>query len=503
LKPRYNDRRRIKMPFGKGKKTVEPVVAEETKVTTEENGEQPAKKKKSALKIVGIVVGSFVGLIVLIIVIGLITGSDEDYEPVIETPPEVEVVVEVPPEDPQDRQVTGEMNRTSIRLHQIGMFVGTGDGYELERTPTRVEGLQVMIHLSGKADEALDGDWRHPFEDVPRWAEKYVGYAWQTGLTTGMGATIFGAERQMTFRMFCTLLMRVLGYIEGEGGYTYATAVEDALRFNLVTEEMIRLADCENGGTFLRGDMVLMANRLLHQSPEGEDRTVLQILVDRGLVDYDIAVRSDFEVEPPPRQIPVTLVTITNPPIEPMEIGETRQLRVVIEPSDATNAIVTWISSNPRIASVTQQGLLTAYVDGRVEITALVDKREFRISIHILAEDEVIEHSSFFDSFFGGELFDELEDYELDMELFGIIMTAFLDGTLAQGIADTLDSIPGAPVGIGELFKNMFTDMLTGEIDEYEAEEILAPYIDWFESPAVEEVMWVFMEQFITNLLLG
>lgn len=50
--------------------------------------------------------------------------------------------------------------------------------------------------------------------------------------------------------------------------------------------------------------------------------------------------------------------------------GQTMQLRAVVKPDNALNATVTWTSSNPKVATVSETGLVTAITQGSIEITA-------------------------------------------------------------------------------------------------------------------------------------
>ncbi|MFC0297016.1 VWA domain-containing protein [Geobacillus jurassicus] len=52
-----------------------------------------------------------------------------------------------------------------------------------------------------------------------------------------------------------------------------------------------------------------------------------------------------------------------------MNVGETQTIPVTIFPSDATNQTLAWTSSDPNVASVDQNGTVTAHKPGRVTIT--------------------------------------------------------------------------------------------------------------------------------------
>ena len=53
-----------------------------------------------------------------------------------------------------------------------------------------------------------------------------------------------------------------------------------------------------------------------------------------------------------------------------MEVGETLQLTATVSPDNADDKTVTWSSSDDSIATVDQNGLVTAKAEGKVVITA-------------------------------------------------------------------------------------------------------------------------------------
>ena len=102
-------------------------------------------------------------------------------------------------------------NEAARRLKAQGLFQGVGtnpDGsvnFDLNRAPSRTEALVMLVRLLGKDAEANGGSWKHPFTDVPGWANEEVGYAFEKGLTKGSSATEFGtgtASAQMCLTLF-------------------------------------------------------------------------------------------------------------------------------------------------------------------------------------------------------------------------------------------------------------------------------------------------------------
>ena len=60
---------------------------------------------------------------------------------------------------------------------------------------------------------------------------------------------------------------------------------------------------------------------------------------------------------------------LVSPSIVNLEVGETFQLTGTVEPENATNQAVSWISNNPAIASIDANGLVTAVAAGEIDVT--------------------------------------------------------------------------------------------------------------------------------------
>jgi hypothetical protein len=148
------------------------------------------------------------------------------------------------------------------RLRVLGLFKGVGtnpDGstnYDLGRAPSRTEALVMLIRLLGKDAEANSGNWKHPFTDVPKWADKYVGYAYEKGLTKGSSATEFGTGTASA-QMYLTFVLRALGYSDAAGGQFTWDKPETLARSVGILQEGIHVE------YFLRADMVLISEAAL------------------------------------------------------------------------------------------------------------------------------------------------------------------------------------------------------------------------------------------------
>ncbi len=168
-------------------------------------------------------------------------------------------------------------------LKSLGLFRGVSDtDFALDRAPTRVEALVMLIRVLGKEEDAQDGNFRHPFTDVPDWADSYVGYAYQNNLSNGTSATTFGNENANA-AMYLTFILRSLGYSDGEG--------KDFLWDNpfSLAEKIGILPQAVNRNQFLRADVVLVSYAALSAKIKGTG----QSLADK-LIGEKVFTKKDF-----------------------------------------------------------------------------------------------------------------------------------------------------------------------------------------------------------------
>jgi len=139
-------------------------------------------------------------------------------------------------------------------LNEMDLFRGTGSGYDLDRQPTRLEGLVMFIRLIGKEAEAvsLSGTASY-FNDVPEWGVGYVNYAYEHGLTLGIGNGQFGSNKLMQAKDYMTFLMRALGYSETNNDFAWSSSLEDGLSYDIISQNMYNKL---LNNAFLRDDLV-------------------------------------------------------------------------------------------------------------------------------------------------------------------------------------------------------------------------------------------------------
>lgn len=79
-----------------------------------------------------------------------------------------------------------------------------------------------------------------------------------------------------------------------------------------------------------------------------------------------------FKVEVLPDVVPVESITFNTTSLS-MKIGESQTIIATVKPSDQKTAPLKWTSSNPNVASVDDNGKVTAIASGRCEIKAYAD----------------------------------------------------------------------------------------------------------------------------------
>ncbi len=169
-------------------------------------------------------------------------------------------------------------------LNDLGLFLGTPTGYQLDRAPTRAEAAVMLVRLLGKADEAHQNAYETPYNDVPSWAADEVGYLHHEGLTNGVNPRQFGSNRACEPKMYATFVLRALGYRDGDGlDFLYGDAVNAA--YTLGVLDAYTRQELVTKLKFLRSDLVDISWSALAAHLTGGDTTLLQKLVADGSVD--------------------------------------------------------------------------------------------------------------------------------------------------------------------------------------------------------------------------
>lgn len=169
--------------------------------------------------------------------------------------------------DPQDQ---------ADMLKALGLFQGTPQGYQLDRSMTRSEAAAMLVRLLGQEEAALAESPAHPFTDVPEWADPYVGWLWENDLTRGVSATTYGASKAVTAEQYLIFLTRAL-----QGG----DVADDYWVTSWGTNLRPFQQSLDQAG-FLRRDAVSLSALALRQ-PTADGQSLAQRLLEDGAIDED------------------------------------------------------------------------------------------------------------------------------------------------------------------------------------------------------------------------
>lgn len=186
-----------------------------------------------------------------------------------------------------DNNYPGDTEAQAQMLYDLGLFKGTDKGFALEKSMTRAEASVMLTRLLGAEKTALAGNWKHPFTDVPQWADKYVGWLYQNGLTKGVSATLYGSQRNVTCGQYCIFLTRAHLDADSYQGTAF------------VDNDEVRQTDEEG---FIRGDAVSLSARLLStnyaKNGDESDRSVAEKLIDDGVFTAEQFKNAAWDVLP-------------------------------------------------------------------------------------------------------------------------------------------------------------------------------------------------------------
>lgn len=160
------------------------------------------------------------------------------------------------------------------QLHELGLFLGSDNGYELDRPMTRAEAMVMLYRVLFMYPGGAAFNASHPFTDVPDWAYSAVACAYTGGLTYGISETEFGSDHPITVNQYLTMLFRAMGYdsfdFDWESPYGLAT------RLRMLPPE-VNLKD------FTRGDAVAITAAALFAPLKHEELTLGEKLATMGI----------------------------------------------------------------------------------------------------------------------------------------------------------------------------------------------------------------------------
>ena len=161
-------------------------------------------------------------------------------------------------------------------LKSLGLFLGSDSGFELERVATRLEAAVMVVRLLGKEEVARAENKSHPFNDVPEWANYYVGYLYQNNITKGVSADSFGSADTSTAAQYATYVLRALGYDDSKGDFYWDQSLEKMAEKGIISSG--EAASFASSAGILRGEVVAISYASLFAFPQNESTTLLEKL---------------------------------------------------------------------------------------------------------------------------------------------------------------------------------------------------------------------------------
>lgn len=109
-----------------------------------------------------------------------------------------------------------------------------------------------------------------------------------------------------------------------------------------------------------------------------EGIAIISVETEDGNLRRSCTVKVDYSIY-------TNKLTLTHEEYTLKALGETVNLGVFFDPTNVTNNLVLWSSSNPRVATVNQDGTVTAIAPGEADITAISDDvlEEATCKVHV------------------------------------------------------------------------------------------------------------------------
>lgn len=179
-----------------------------------------------------------------------------------------------------------ELDMMAETLSVAGIIDGVGDGtYNPGGYLTREQFAKVAVCILGEQEKAAASPAATAFTDVAAdsWARGYIAYVAEKGVIAGFPDGSFGGGQVLTYAQAAMVLLRCLGYTDGEIGYHWPSdCVDKAAAIGL--DKGLNLGADD---PVTRGDAVrLIYNALFTRQNGSEDR----LLSKTGLTYYENSV---------------------------------------------------------------------------------------------------------------------------------------------------------------------------------------------------------------------
>ncbi len=152
-----------------------------------------------------------------------------------------------------------------------------------------------------------------------------------------------------------------------------------------------------NGGTTISEQVVAQDGKVkIPTDPTKEGYDFVGWYVNGKTYDFDTKVTSDLEIEArweKKKEEPVTGVSLDQTSLT-LKPGDTSPLVATVEPSGAKDASVTWESADTSIATVDENGRVTAIAKGVTTITVTTKEGTFKATCKVVVSEDVVKVTS-------------------------------------------------------------------------------------------------------------
>ncbi len=183
-------------------------------------------------------------------------------------------------------------------LNIMGILKGDGKDFNLDGTLNRSEATAFVVRLLGQEIEILtNGDYyvtsKFPDIDLEAWYAPYVGYCSSINIVSGYTDGNFGPKDNLSEKAFLKMVLTSLGYVYNDD-FTWDNIYSTAYDIGLVTDAEYYIKT-EDNLSLTRGEVVNIIYNALAVKNDIVTTTLIQKLIDEGVVNKDIASAFGFE----------------------------------------------------------------------------------------------------------------------------------------------------------------------------------------------------------------
>lgn len=246
----------------------------------------------------------------------------------------------------------------------LGVLIGEDEtgvtSKYLAKTPTRLQAYIISLRLKGLYFEAGEYESGVNFIDASSagWAENFLAYA-KNNPELGWGGYpdgSFGVNDKISGQAFYKVMLETLGYRQGTD-FEYADTLEFAEEIGLVEDA----DDIKKIKSFTVDDIATGIYNALSTKPADEDKNLVDILVEKGIITSERAVAAGFALAAEESKV-VGFNALSNTKLEvefdenialqkaDIEItmlGETERLSVLSVESDGKKSVITTTEAEP------------------------------------------------------------------------------------------------------------------------------------------------------------